>query len=139
MAGLMMLEPAFSTSGHRKLPRAWRALWGWRQLTPTVTRKPMPWPFWCEVATLMATQHHLATGVFVLLNVRGYFRPSGLPSVRRCDIFAPSPGVLEHWSMLLFPEHLGKPSKTMQFGDSVEMDDPRVAGLAAVLPAMSSG
>ena len=138
MAGLMMLEPSFSTSGHQKLPRAWRALRGWRRLTPTVTRKPMPWPFWCGVATLLAKKHHLGMGVFVLLSVSGYFRPSELLSVRRCDIFAPSPGVLEHWSILLFPEHLGKPSKTMQFGDSVEMDDPRVSFLSPVLATMSS-
>jgi hypothetical protein len=138
MAGLMMLEPSFSTSGHRKLPRAWRALRGWRRLTPTVTRKPMPWPFWCGVATLLAKKHHLGMGVFVLLSVSGYFRPAELLSVRRCDIFAPSSGVLEHWSILLFPEHLGRPSKTMQFGDSVEMDDPRISFLAPVLAAMSS-
>ena len=46
--------------------------------------------------------------------------------------------MLEHWSILLFPEHLGKPSKTMQFGDSVEMDDPRVSFLSPVLATMSS-
>jgi hypothetical protein len=137
MAGLMMLEPSFSKGGHRKLPRAWRALRGWRNITPTVTRKPMPWPFWCGVATLMAKQN-LGLGVFVLLSVSGYFRPSELLSVRRCDIFAPKTGVLEHWSILLFPEHLGKPSKTMQFGDSVEMDDVRIKFLMPIPAAMSS-
>ena len=46
--------------------------------------------------------------------------------------------MLEHWSILLFPEHLGKPSKTMQFGDSVEMDDSRIKFLIPLLAAMSS-
>ncbi len=72
LAALMMLEPEFSQMGRRRVPRAWRALRGWKKLTPTVTRKPLPWPFWCGIALVMG-KHRATMAVFVLMCVSGYF------------------------------------------------------------------
>ena len=49
-----MLEPEFSVMGRRRVPRAWRALKGWKRLTPVVTRKPLPWPFWAGMSLEIA-------------------------------------------------------------------------------------
>ena len=136
LAALMMLEPEFSQMGRRRVPRAWRALRGWKKLTPTVTRKPMPWPFWCGMASVMGRQRP-TMAAFVLMCVSGYFRPSELLSIRRCDLIAPATGVLRHWSVLLFPEEENRASKTGQFNDSVMMDDERIAFLEVVWLALA--
>lgn len=136
LAGLMMLDPNYSQLGHARIPRAWRALRGWRRLTPTVSRKPLPWPFWTRVAELL-TEQHLGMGVFVLMGVSGYFRPSELMSLRRCDLIAPAPGVLAVWSVLLFPEEKKKASKTGVFSDSVELDDERLLWLDPIWRSMA--
>ena len=104
MASLMMLHPSFSLRGTRRTPRAWRALRGWRNLTPVVSRKPLPWTFWAGVATRLLEKNRPSMGLFTLLCVSTYMRPSELMSIRQCDLIAPAPGVLPYWSMLLFPE-----------------------------------
>jgi hypothetical protein len=136
LAALMMLEPEFSQMGRRRVPRAWRALRGWKKLTPTVTRKPLPWPFWCGIALVLG-KHRATMAVFVLMCVSGYFRPSELLSIRRCDLIAPAAGVLRHWSVLLFPEEENRASKTSQFDDSVMMDDERIRFLEPVWLALA--
>ena len=45
---------------------------------------------------------------------------------------APSPGVLVWWSLLLFPEEVGRASKTSQFNDSIELDDSRLFFLSPI-------
>ena len=136
LAGLMMLEPEFSVMGRRRVPRAWRALRGWKRLTPVVTRKPLPWPFWAGMATTLGLENP-GMACFTLMCVSGYFRPSELLSMRRCDLVPPAAGVLTVWSILLFPEEVGRASKTQQFNDSVEMDDERILFLEPVWRAMS--
>ena len=98
-------------------------------MTPTVTRKPLPWPFWAGMAVELASSVP-AMGVFTLMCVSTYCRPSELLSLRRCDLVAPSPGVLKWWSLLLFPEEEGRASKTSQFNDSIELDDDRLSAEA---------
>ena len=132
----MMLEPEFSGMGRRRVPRAWRALKGWKRLTPVVTRKPLPWPFWAGMSLEIAKVSP-SMGCFTLMCVSGYFRPSELLSLRRCDLIPPALGVLTSWSILLFPEEAGRASKTLQFNDSVELDDARILFLEPVWWAMS--
>ena len=131
LAALMMLQPEFSTSGRRRVPRAWRALRGWRKMTPAVTRKPLPWPFWAGMAVELVSSIP-AMGVFTLMCVSTYCRPSELLSLRRCDLVAPSPGVLVWWSLLLFPEKVSRASKTSQFNDSMQLDDSRLFFLSPI-------
>ena len=137
LSGLMMLKPQFSRMGSRKVPRAWRALRGWRRQTPTVTRKPLPWPFWAVMAVEIAKEVP-SMAVFTLMGVSGYFRPSELLSLRRCDLIAPAAGVLDHWSVLLFPEDVGRASKTGLFNDSVVLDDDRLDFLIPLWRRMAS-
>ena len=133
---MMMLEPEFSVMGRRRVPRAWRALRGWKRLTPVVTRKPLPWPFWAGLATELGKVNP-SMARFTQMCVSGYCRPSELLSMRRCDLVPPAVGVLTSWSILLFPEEVGRASKTQQFNDSVEMDDTRILFLEPVWRAMA--
>lgn len=136
-AGLMALWPEFSMSGGRRIPRAWRALKGWRRLTPMVSRKPLPWPLWAAVAHRLCRRGQRAMAIYVLMTVSCYCRPGELLSLRRCDLVAPAPGVYAAWSLLLFPEEERKASKTHMFNDSLPLDDERIAFLAPAWRAIA--
>ena len=110
---------------------------GWRRLTPAVTRKPLPWPFWVGLAVTMPDAN-LSMAIFTLMCVSGYFRSSELLSIRRCDLVPPAAGVLRCWSILLFPEERGRASKTGIFSDSVELDDERLTFLEPVWRSMAA-
>jgi len=86
----------------------------------------------------MIRRQILGMAMFTLMCVSGYFRPSELLSLRRCDLVPPAAGVLEHWSVLLFPEELGRSSKTGLFNDSVELDDEKLTFLRPVWAAMAA-
>ena len=136
LAGLMDRHPRFGRLGSSRLPRSWRALRGWRRLTPSRSRKPLPWAVWTAIAWRMVEHERLDMAVYTLLGVTGYFRPGELLAVRRCDLIAPSDRALRSWSALLFPE-MGRPSKTGVFNDSVALDCPLTACLAPALEALS--
>jgi len=48
----------------------------------------------------------------------------------------PAAGVLGHWSLLLFPEEMGRRSKTHQLNDSILLDDPKALFLKPVWTVM---
>jgi hypothetical protein len=137
LAALMMTDPSYALRGTLRVPRAWRALKGWQRLTPVVSRKPLPWPFWTFLAEEMVRSGRTSMGVFTVLCVSAYMRPSELMSVRRCDMIPPCRGVLAHWSMVLFPEEVGRPSKTMKFNDSICLDDAKLAGMGPIFQIMT--
>ena len=50
LAALMDRFPSFSKYGHRKIPRSWRALSGWRKLCPARSRLAYPLQVWCGIS-----------------------------------------------------------------------------------------
>ena len=54
LAAIMYTAPEFSKDGHRQLPRAWRAIQGWRLLTPPRSRHPHPLKAWLDMAVHLA-------------------------------------------------------------------------------------
>lgn len=132
LARVMMWDPNYSKLGLGRIPRAWRSLRGWRRFTPTISRKPLLWPFWARVAQVLS-ERHLGMAVFVLMGVSGYFRPSELMSVRRCEIIVPAREVLPVSSVLLFPEE----NKRASLSDSVELDDERLGWLDPIWRTMA--
>ena len=46
IASFMHRFPQFGRKGNQKLPRTWRALKGWRKLTPRTARYGLPWMVW---------------------------------------------------------------------------------------------
>ena len=64
LAGLMHYAAEFSRGGHRLLPRAWRALKGWRRRCPPRSRRPHALGVWSALAWEMARDKHLLLGIY---------------------------------------------------------------------------
>ena len=122
LASWMHFRPKFGRMGSCRLPRAWRALRGWKKLSPHRSRRPEAIPIWCAVAWRLMARRQRSMAVFVLTCLSSYCRPGELLSVRRCDWIAPVRRVLTSWAVLLFPEEGNRSSKTGQFNDSISMD-----------------
>ena len=112
MAGLMFADGGSSKRGSRSLPRAWRALRGWKLLTPGRSRQPQPWCFWMGVAAILSRMGHTDMGVCIIIRVCCYLRPSGGVGLRNCDLQPPARGAVELWSLLSFREENPERSKT---------------------------
>eukprot|EP00975_Prorocentrum_lima_P009250 1970867-Prorocentrum_lima.AAC.1 len=61
-------------------------------------------------------------GIFVLLLVSTYARPSELMLLTRDNLVRPARGITQHWAILLNPEEGGKSSKTGAFDESLFLD-----------------
>lgn len=138
MAALMHLMPEFSRCGSAKVPRAWRALKGWRLFSPVKTRKPVPWPVWTALAWRLVEAGRLRAAVFVLLLVSTYLRPSELLGARAEDLNAPAASVVQHWSLLVAPERRMTPTKTGIFSDSVLLDAPYTSFLEPMIARLAN-
>ena len=122
LAAWMHTDPNYSRLGSQKLPRAWRAVRGWKKLSPHRTRRPQSMPIWAAMAWRMVVHHERQMGVFLLTCLSSYCRPGELMSLRRCDLIPPVKGTTKAWSLLLFPEEELRESKTGQFNDSISLD-----------------
>ena len=75
MAGILFYESRFSRLGVAALPRAWRALRGWKRLCPGYSRRPLPLMFWAGLACTLAKQGQVCMGIMTLMMVSSYMRP----------------------------------------------------------------
>ena len=124
LAGLLHLKPEFGRLGARKLPRAWRALKGWRRLTPGKSRKAHALAVWAGVCYVMVTRGRRRMAIFVLMIVSTYARPSSLLAAGKEHLVPPVSNVNQQWSLLLHPEELESPSKTGEYDLSLVLDSP---------------
>ena len=139
LASLIHRVPAFGRHGDMKIPRAWRALKGWRLLTPSRTRAAYPLAVWCGMAWRLTCRQHLDMAVFVLLLVSTYARTAELLRLRRGCLVPPAPGVTGHWAVLMNPEERSARSKTNTADDSVLVDSPWTGFLDPVLAVLRQG
>ena len=137
MAALMAIRSCFSRSGSRKVPRAFRALRGWRVLCPTYSRVPEDWPVWCAMAMELARDSNYLLGLGLLILVDCYLRPNELLQIRPEDLLAPQ-GARGTWSIILFPQHRPARSKTGTADDTVMLDSPRLRWLSSLLPSLKA-
>lgn len=70
VAGLVMRRPEL----HRRLPRAWRALKGWKREHPSKHHPPLAWDLACLVAMKLALWGRWEMAVAVLLTFDCYLR-----------------------------------------------------------------
>ncbi|CAE7388043.1 unnamed protein product [Symbiodinium sp. CCMP2592] len=124
MAAVMHRHPACGRLGNVKLPRAWRALKGWRKLCPGRTRDAYPLAVWAAVAALLVTWGLLAMAVFVMVAVSSYARPCELLHCKKESLVRPASQVTSHWSLLLMPEKEHRVSKTGLTDISIILDSP---------------
>jgi len=139
MAGLLCLRPVLNTQGMRSLPRCYRALRGFRRLSPGRSRCPAPWAVWCGMAVWMAERGHVLMGMATLLGVTCFLRPSEMMGIRRVGLQRPSSSICAHWCLLLFPEEFEERSKTRSADDSIPIDTSEVQWMKGVLEQLSRG
>ena len=122
LAGWIHKFAEFSKAGRRSIPRSWRALKGWRRLTPTRSRKAFPLGVWAAVAFVMVRRGRRRMAIFVLMLVSTYARPSSLLCMMKAGLTRPTAGATAHWTLLMHPEEELVPSKTGEFDLSVVLD-----------------
>jgi hypothetical protein len=66
MAALMHFLPQYSKVGDSKLPRAWRALKGWRRRAPSRSRLAYPLQVWAAICWVLCLGGHWGMAAYVL-------------------------------------------------------------------------
>jgi len=122
LAAFMHQNVSYSRHGSQRLPKAYRAMKGWRRLSPGSSRKAFPLPVWSAIACEMKRRDHTQMALYTMMGVSAYTRPSELLRCRVFSLIKPSPRVTEHWCLLLNPEELPERSKTGEFDDSIPLD-----------------
>ena len=92
LAGLLHFAPEWGKFGHRTIPRAWRALRGWRRRCPSRSRRPWPLEVWAALAWKLAQKGHWSMALYTLLLVCTYMRPGEALQLRRGDLVPPATG-----------------------------------------------
>ena len=120
-AGLLHLDSSFSRAGGRHLPRAARALRGFRRQAPGRSRVPHPLVTWLGIAVDLTARRHLAAADATLLMVQAYLRPGELLRLRPSSFIRPTAGA-QSWSLLLHQSEHGEVSKTGARDESLLLD-----------------
>ena len=123
-AALLHFQPKFGKLGQENLPRTWRALRGFRKLTPGKSRLAYPLMVWAAMAVQLRQMGRLRMALFVLVSVCSYARPSELIRLQVYSLVRPSQGITRSWSLLMSPEERPHRSKTREFDNSVSLDSP---------------
>jgi hypothetical protein len=139
MAAFLDRWPEFGRLGKRKTPRAWRALKGWRRLTPGKSRKAHALPVWAAITWRMVMRRQARMGIFNLVQVSTYTRPGELIRLNRSSLIPPTKGVTKYWSLLLSPEERVERSKTGCADDSILLDSPWLQWLGPALQILKQG
>lgn len=139
LAALMDRVPQFGRLGHRKIPRAWRCLQGWRKLCPARSRLAYPLAVWCGISWRMVARGHAAKALFNLLQVSTYHRPGALLKLRKMGLVRPTQGVTGHWSVVTSLAETTDVSKTGTKDDSVLIDSPWLLFASPLLEELVKG
>jgi len=107
LAAVMDKYPSYGKYGNLRVPASWRALRGWRRLSPAKSRKPYPAPLWRSIAVRLIVRGHFRMGLFVLLSLTTYCRPGGLFLMKKCDLIPPWPRAFSVGRWCYFPRNGG--------------------------------
>ena len=137
LAALMHAEPRFGRRGDRRVPRAWRALKGWRRLAPGRSRRPEPLCFWAGMANEMVKKGESRMALFLLLSVSTYLRPSSMLALGPDSFLAPG-GPQGFWSLLAHPAERGVPDKIGEFDHSMLLDSAWLQFISPLLRSLAA-
>ncbi|CAE7489577.1 unnamed protein product, partial [Symbiodinium natans] len=133
MAAILHRFPQFGRLGDQKLPRAWRALKGYRRLTPGKSRLAYPLALWAAFAVELKRLGCLRMALFMLLAVSTYARPSELLRAKVVSLVRPARGITSSWSLLLAPEEEEIATKTGDYDVAIPLDSPWLKGWSHAL------
>ena len=136
LAGLMALVPRFGRGGDRSIPRAIRAMKGWRRLAPGRSRRAYPWPVWAGVSALLIQLKEPSMAAWIILAFWCYLRPSETMGMTGLSLVRPAAGVSRNWSIFLFPEEGAARSKINEYDDTLAWDISRMQWMTSVFEVM---
>ena len=139
IASVMHHYPKYGKIGKSSLPKTWRALKGWRKLTPGRSRLAHALGVWAAVSCQMRARGNLRMSLFNMLSLSSYARPSELLRIRLFSLVRPVATVNTSWCLLLSPEEGQRPSKTGDYDVSVALNSPYTDGwMPQVLTALKA-
>lgn len=140
LASLLHHFPEYGRLGPKGLPRGWRSLKGWRRLTPGFSRRPLPLSFWCAFAEKVILHGNLQMGVYTLVSLSAYLRPSEACGLCRRDLVPPAVGGSHCWSILVCPQERATVTKTGERDVSIALDSVWMAQwIAPVMETLKRG
>ncbi|CAK0910422.1 unnamed protein product [Prorocentrum cordatum] len=138
LAGWMAVCPECGKCGNFKLPRAGRALKGWRRLVPGRCRKPCPFPLVAALVVALIHLNELEVGLWVIVAFGFYLGPCECLRIQAEDLIAPVTGVSSHWGLLVAPEERGVATKVGAFDVSLLWDAPYLSFMNGVFQVLRS-
>jgi len=132
IAALMFFLPCYGRLGDKKVPRAWRALKGWRMLTPSRSRQPEPLTTWAMLMHWLVAQGAPLMAIWLALSLSTYLRPSSMFGIQPQDLMPPVLGVTAVWTLLTHPEERLVPTKTGEWDTSSKLDSAWLLFMAPV-------
>jgi len=131
-------NPSFGRNGHIRLSRVSRALQGWKKLSPTTTRAPMPWIFAALIATQMVHDGDLIGGLALITMFLCYLRPGEAMRLKEADLLRPTPQC-SYWAVNLHPSSRGESSKLLLSDESLMLDSSDLLSLGSFLDRLRTG
>ena len=137
IASLQNLHPRLRAE--HLLPRAARAIKGWRRLVPPHSRPPVPW---LAVTAMIGALHwlsHPATAFGMLIQFVCYLRPGELVGLTPSHVVRPTAHAgpyAKRWGLLLGPQALGVPTKPGEFDQSVLIDWSELHWIGPLMEAL---
>ena len=139
LAAVCHFQPRFSRFGGSFLPRAHRALKGWRRLAPQHARTPLPWIALMAMIGWAVHLNRRALASCMLLGFTAYLRPSELVELTSASLVPPQTSTdsrLKFWAIIVRPLELGIPAKTGDFDESVLLNAPYLEWFGDVLQVL---
>jgi hypothetical protein len=136
MAALAHIWPALKPKA--ALPRAWRAITGWRKLRPTFSRAPLPFKALLGIMGAAVWQGRHEEALAFLLAFACYLRPGELLQLTVDAVVPPvtGPGGSPFWSLILGDRRGSRPAKSGEFDESVIFDWEEFEWVGTMLQAL---
>ena len=122
------------------LPRAVRALKGYRRLALGMSRGPLPWVTAAAMMGVALVAKDEEFAVVLAVQHVAYLRPSELCNLTAGQVIRPLQGSgASSWALLLAPQEELKGSKTAEFDESVLLDGHHSVALGTALTRCTAG
>ncbi|CAK0817574.1 unnamed protein product, partial [Prorocentrum cordatum] len=117
LSAVLWARPALGRPLRVVLPRRSRALLGGKRKRPGPSRPPLPGLVLCGVLELLLLKREVAMACALCLMFHGYPRPGELLAMK---------GGFHWWALVLHPEELLVPSRTVELDHSLPLDVPEL-------------
>ena len=113
----------FAGRSGQGMPRADRALKGYRKTVPAKSRLPVSWSIASMMVVVMRARGHLEAALQILLMFSAYLRPGEARALRCEDLLAPASD-LPRWAVVIASSERDEVSKTQVSDDTLLLDWP---------------